>query len=148
MHVAEWMSQPVISICPQDSLQEAAARMRQHRIRHLPVLQQGRLVGMLSERDVQSALPSPATTLSLGEVRFYLTRIRVADVMTRQVVVLSPTTSLAEAARLIRHKKLGALPVLAGQDVVGIVTTTDLLEFLSALLKDEETRQGAYAGRA
>jgi acetoin utilization protein AcuB len=141
MHVSEWMTQPVISIKPEDSLQEAEARMRQYRLQHLPVLCQGTLVGLLSDRDLQSALPSPATTLSIGEIRFYLARIQVAHVMTRRAIAVAPQTPLAEAARLMRARKLEALPVVEAEQVVGILTTTDLLEFLGVLLQHEENHE-------
>lgn len=74
MRVRDWMTGPVLSVRPEESLHDAEALMRQHRIRHLPVLYQGTLVGILSDRDLQSALPSPTTTLSVGEIRFYLAR--------------------------------------------------------------------------
>jgi len=143
MRVRDWMTEPVMSVRLEESLRDAEALMRQHRIRHLLVLHRGTLVGILSDRDLQSALPSPTTTLSVGEIRFYLTSIQVAQVMTRQVVTITPQMPLAEAARLMRNRKLEALPVVEGGQVVGILTTTDLMESLSVLLQQEEQRQYA-----
>src|SRR5207247_2079630 len=88
---------------------DAEALMRQHRIRHLPVLYRGTLVGILSDRDLQSALPSPTTTLSMGEIRFYLARLQVSQVMTRQVLTITPQMPLAEATRLMARQKAGGL---------------------------------------
>jgi acetoin utilization protein AcuB len=138
MRVCEWMTEPVISIKPEDSLQDAEALMRQYRIRHLPVVQRGALVGIVSDRDIQSALPSPATALSVGEIRFYLASLHVVHVMTRQVVTVTPHTFLAEAVRLLCQRRLGALPVLDQGAVVGILTTTDLMKSLRVLLQEEE----------
>lgn len=143
MRVQAWMTEPVITVRPEESLSEAEALMRQYCLRHLPVVQRGALVGLLSDRDLQSALPSPATTLSVGEIRFYLASLHVSQVMTRHVVTVTPQTPLVEAARLMLHRKLGALPVVQGGQVVGMLTTTNLMESLHVLLQQEEERHYA-----
>jgi acetoin utilization protein AcuB len=143
MRVRDWMTGPVRSVRPEENLHDAEALMRQYYIRHLPVLYRGTLVGILSDRDLQSALPSPTTTLSVGEIRFYLARLQVSQVMTRQVLTITPQMPLAEATRLVHDRKLGALPVIAGGQVVGILTTTDLMEALGVLLQQAEKHQYA-----
>lgn len=97
-------------------------------------------MGLLSDRDLQTALLSPATTLSVGEIRFYLASIRVSQVMTHQVVTVTPQTPLVDAARLMHQRKLSALSVVPCGQVVGILTTTDLLESLHMLLQQEDKR--------
>ena len=106
--------------------------MRRHRIDHLPVVERGALVGIVTATDLDAAAPSAATTLTVREVRDRLSRIPVSQAMTRDVIAVAPETPLAEAARLMRDRDLGALPVVRGDEVVGILTVSDLLAELQA----------------
>jgi acetoin utilization protein AcuB len=107
-------------------------------VRHLPVVQGGRLVGLVTDRDLNAAYPSPATSLSIAEIQAAWGQIPVAAVMRRQVIAVAPRTPLAKAARLMRDHKLEALPVLKGGEVVGIVTVNDLLEALEILVNQAQ----------
>lgn len=122
----------IVTVSPAESLAAAAELMRRHRIDHLPVVERGALVGIVTATDLDAAAPSAATTLTVREVRDRLSRIPVSQAMTRDVIAVAPETPLAEAARLMRDRDLGALPVVRGDEVVGILTVSDLLAELQA----------------
>ena len=122
------MTPTPISVSPSTPVDEARALMQQHRIRHLPVLDQGRLVGIVSDRDIRLVLPSPATSLSVHEIGYLLTRLTVAEIMTRGPLTIAPERPITEAARRMLAHKVGALPVVADGQLVGIVTRTNLLQ--------------------
>ena len=126
--VRELMTPTPISVSPNTPVDEARALMQQHRIRHLPVLDNERLVGMISDRDIRLVLPSPATSLSVYEIGYLLTRLTVAEIMTRFPITIAPDRPVTEAVRRMLANKVGALPVVAEGKVVGIVTRTNLLQ--------------------
>ena len=126
--VQDLMTPTPISVSPNTPVDEARVLMQQHRIRHLPVLDHGHLVGMVSDRDVRLALPSPATSLSVYEIGYLLTRLTVAEIMTRCPLTIAPECPITEAVRRMLANKVGALPVVAGGELVGIVTRTNLLQ--------------------
>jgi acetoin utilization protein AcuB len=113
--------------------------MRTEHIRRAPVVDgRGRLVGMVSERDLLHASPSEATSLSIWEIHYLLSKITVERVMARQVVTISEQTPIEEAARIMADNRLGGLPVLRDGEVVGIVTETDLFKVFLELLGARE----------
>jgi acetoin utilization protein AcuB len=121
------MSASPLTITPGDSVQAARTLMQQRQIRHLPVLEDGRLVGMVTDRDIRLVLPSPATSLAVQELNYLLARLTVGEMMTRFVVTTTPQSPVTEAAgRMLRHR-IGALPVVEGRRVVGILTRSDIL---------------------
>ena len=127
LRVGDIMSVCPVTIAPSTSVHEAQALMQQRKIRHLPVLQDGRLVGMISDRDIRLALPSPATSLYVWEIRHLLDKLTVSEVMTYFVMTTAPDCPVTEAVgRLLGHK-VGALPVIEDRRVVGILTRTDIL---------------------
>ena len=127
LRVGDIMAISPVTIAPSTSVQAAQALMQQRQIRHLPVLQDGRLVGMISDRDIRLALPSPATSLTVWEIRYLLDQLTVGEVMTYFVMTTAPDCPVTEAVgRMLRHK-VGALPVVEGREVVGILTRTDVL---------------------
>jgi len=134
MLVREKMRRSVITINPDQSLLVARERMRKHGIRRLPVLRDGQLVGIVTDRDVRQAWASPATALSTHELLYLLDKVRVEQIMTPHVVTVKPETPLVEAARLLYARRIGGLPVVEGKTVVGILSETDLLETLIELL--------------
>jgi acetoin utilization protein AcuB len=127
MLVRDKMSRDVITITPDQSLRMARERLSKHGVRRLPVVRDGKLVGIVTDRDVRQAWASPATSLSTHELLYLLDRVTVAEVMTPQPLAVTPETSLVEAARLLHNRKIGGLPVVEGGTVVGIITETDLL---------------------
>jgi acetoin utilization protein AcuB len=139
MNVEKRMSHPVITIKPDVPIHDALKLMRKESIRRLPVInEQGQMVGIVSEMDILHAEPSDATSLSVWELNYLLSRISVRDVMTHDVVSVSADTPIEEAARIMADTKIGGLPVLQDGDVVGIITETDLFKVFLELLGARE----------
>lgn len=136
MLVAERMSRQPVTVPPDLPLPEALRLMREKRVRRLPVVDEaGRLLGIVSEKDLLYAAPSPATTLSIYEMQYLLTRIIVKDVMTSGVITVRESNTLEEAARLMVQHKIGGLPVVDDADkLIGIITETDLFKAFLELL--------------
>jgi acetoin utilization protein AcuB len=127
LRVGDIMSVSPVTITPSTSVHAAQALMQQRKIRHLPVLKEGRLVGMISDRDIRLVLPSPATSLSVWEIRHLLDKLTVGEVMTYFVMTTTPDCSVTEAVGRMLGHKVGALPVVEDGQVVGILTRTDVL---------------------
>ena len=127
MTVTELMTPSPITTGPDTPVLEARQLMIQKRIRHLLVAEGGKLLGIVTDRDIRLNLPSPATSLSVWEVNYLLARMTVESAMTTSVVVISPRHDAKEAASLMLDHKIGALPVVDGGRLVGIITETDLL---------------------
>ncbi len=136
MLVAERMSRQPVAVSPDLPLPEALRLMREKRVRRLPIVDEnGRLVGIVSEKDLLYAAPSPATTLSLYEMQYLLTRITVKDVMTSDVITVRESNTIEEAARLMVQHKIGGLPVVDDiGKLIGIITETDLFRTFLELL--------------
>ena len=127
MLVQDVMQTKLFTVTPDTTLPEAVRLTGQRGIRHLPVLDQDRLVGMLSDRDLKRAMASPATSLEAHELRYLLDGLRVGEIMTRAVITIGPTSPIEDAARLMVLEKIGALPVTDGDRLIGLVTETDVL---------------------
>ena len=127
--VGGWMTEDPVTMTPDRPVIEAYALMAEHEVRHIPVVERGRLVGIISDRDLHRASP-------LGKAREpgdvgHLFTTPVAEIMTRsEIRTVAPATPLGEAARQLVHAKVSSLPVLAGDRLVGIITTQDLLRAL------------------
>ena len=133
MRVREVMTREVFTMSPSTSVADACLEMGRRQIRHLLVTDEyGLLVGIVTDRDIRSNMPSPATSLSVWEISYLLARLTLAQVMSPSVIVVDPDRDVREAARIMIDHKIGALPVLEGRDIVGIVSTTDLLRALAA----------------
>ena len=127
MRVRELMTGAPITVSPATDVVEARKRMIAERIRHLIVLEGTELVGIVTDRDIRLNLPSQATSLSVWEVNYLLARLTVGTVMTKGVIVIGPDREAYDAARLMLEHKIGALPVVDGGRLVGIITETDIL---------------------
>ena len=134
MFVGERMSRPVISVSPDAPIHEVLAMFRKEHIRRAPVMKTGKLVGIVSERDLLNASPSSATTLSVWELNYLISKVTVKDVMSRKVITVDQDTPIEEAARIMADKKIGGLPVTSGGKVVGMITETDLFKVLLELM--------------
>lgn len=138
MLVGERMSQPVISVSPETPIHDALAMFKKEHIRRAPVIQDGKMVGIVTETDLLNASPSPVSTLSVWEMNYLLSKVTVNQVMSRQVISVAKDTPIEEAARILADNKLGGLPVLDGGNVVGIITETDLFKVFLELMGARE----------
>jgi len=134
MLVGERMSHPVITVSPDVTISDALAMMKRDHIRRAPVVKNGKLAGIISDKDLLNASPSPVTSLSIWEMNYLLSKVTVKDVMTKTVLTVSEATPIEEAARIMADNKIGGLPVMRGDDVVGIITETDLFKIFLVLL--------------
>jgi acetoin utilization protein AcuB len=129
------MSHPVITVQPHIPAQEALALMKKEKVSRFPVVdKRGHMVGLVSQGDLLNASPSDATSLSMWEINYLMSKITVEKVMTRQVITITEDTPLEEAARIMADKQIGGLPVVRGEQVVGIITETDLFKIFLELL--------------
>jgi acetoin utilization protein AcuB len=148
------MSREIVTLLPDETAATALALCRERRIRHLPVLREGFLVGIVSDRDLRSATPAlgdPARAAALQKVL-------VEDVMATEVVSVHPDDPIEQAANTMRERRIGCLPVLDGDELVGIVTASDVMDALVYLVGAHEPgsrmevaipdRPGTLAGAA
>ncbi len=138
MLVGERMSFPVITITPDMHIIDALNLMKRERIRRTPVIKDGKLIGIVSDKDLLNASPSPATSLSVWEINYLLSKITVGEVMTKDVFFVTADTPIEEAARIMADNKIGGLPVIRGEHVVGIITETDLFKVFLELMGARE----------
>jgi acetoin utilization protein AcuB len=134
--VRQFMTAPVTSLPPTAPLLEAGLLLRAGRIRHIPIIDQGQLVGILSDRDIQRCTPSMLTRVSADEYNAIFENTPVSRVMTREPQHVSPDTPLLTVAELLRAHKVGCLPVVENGQVVGIITKDDMLAALVRLLEE------------
>jgi acetoin utilization protein AcuB len=127
MKVRELMTGAPITVSPDTPVFDARQTMIKERIRHLLVVEADRLVGIVTDRDIRLNLPSQATSLSMWEVNYLLAKLTVSKVMTTSVIIIGPDQEATDAARLMLEHKIGALPVLDGSRLIGILTETDVL---------------------
>ena len=130
MFVRDRMSSPVVTVTPDRPFQDALKLMRDHRCRRLPVVnKRGKLVGIVSERDLLYVSPSPATSLSIWEITYLLSKIQVRKIMTKEVITTTPDTPIEDAAHSMADNKIGGLPVVDERNrVVGVITETDIFK--------------------
>jgi acetoin utilization protein AcuB len=128
--VRDRMSSPAVTITPGTPFQDALKLMRDCQFRRLPVVgEEGKLVGIVSERDLLHAAPSPATSLSIWELTYLLSKIEVREIMTEDVIITTPDTPIEDAAHLMAANKVGGLPVVDEHNcVVGVITETDIFK--------------------
>lgn len=132
MLIKDWMSTSVATVGPDESMMKASKLMKDKAIRRLPVVDdKGKLIGIVSDRDIKEASPSKATTLDVHELYYLLSEIKVKDIMTKNPVRLKPDDSVEKAAVLLSDRKLGGLPIVDDDDkVLGIITEKDLFDIL------------------
>jgi acetoin utilization protein AcuB len=139
MLVGERMNHPVITVSQAMSVIDALNFMRKEKIRRAPVVKDGRMVGIVSENDLMNASPSPATSLSVWEVNYLISKITVKEIMKKNVITVKEDTPIEEAARIMADNKIGALPVLRDTNIVGIITETDLFKIFLELMGARES---------
>jgi acetoin utilization protein AcuB len=138
MLVGERMSHPIISMAPDMPVHDALNMFKRERIRRAPVVKEGKMVGIVSDKDLLNASPSPASSLSVWEMNYLLSKITVSEVMTKKVITVAEDTPIEEAARIMADNKIGGLPVMRDSHVVGIITETDLFKVFLELMGARE----------
>jgi acetoin utilization protein AcuB len=132
MFVSKWMTPTVITIDEKESLGAALRLMKRHRIRRLPVVSGGKLVGIISDRDLKGVLPSKATALDIWELHGLIDQLRISDIMTKNVITTTPDATIERVALTMMEKKIEGLPVLdAKGNLIGIVTEGDIFRALT-----------------
>ncbi len=139
MLVKDRMSRHPITITEDTPINEALRKMQQENVRRFPVLnKEGKMVGIVLEKELLYASPSPATSLSVFELHYLLSKITVKEVMTRDVITVDENCPLEEAARIMADNQIGGLPVMRDDRLVGIITETDLFKIFLELLGARE----------
>lgn len=140
MFVREKMSSPAVTIPPEMPFQDALRLMREKKFRRLPVVNaKGKLIGIVSERDLLYAEPSPASSLSVWELNYLLSQLLVKELMTKDVISTTPDTPIEAAAEIMAQRKIGGLPVVDEENrVVGVITETDIFKAFVEMLATEE----------
>jgi acetoin utilization protein AcuB len=140
MFVKDRMTQHPITVHEDTPISKALELMRRENVRRFPVIDDdGKMVGIVLEKDLLYASPSPATTLSLFEIHTLLAKVTVGSVMTRDVITISEEAPLEEAARIMADNDIGGLPVMRGDRLVGIITETDIFKTFLELLGGRTT---------
>ena len=144
MKISKLMTRKLLTVSPEDTVETAVQCLRQRGVRHLLVLDQGELVGILSDRDIKRALQPEQTkkkkVLGLGGLYFLLEPILVREIMTKDPLTIDPGTTAQEAAAIMIKNKFGALPVAKNGRLLGILTETDLLRTI-ATMPEKPTRK-------
>jgi len=135
MKVRDVYTRGAIVVDPNTSAPQARKVMEEHKIRRLPVVDGGKLVGIVTLTDLLKAAPSPATSLSVWELHYLLDRVKVSEIMTKDVVTTTPDADLREVARVMADRKIGGLPVVEDGQVVGMITESDVFRALVKLLE-------------
>ena len=130
MPVSEWMTKKVLTVEVFDSIGLARRLMAKHRVNQLPVLDDGRLVGIVTDRDIRDAYPTSMVIDRAKEIDRFAESYTVEEVMSYNVLTVKPTTPLMSAVKLLRRHRIGSLPVVEKGKLVGIITRSDVLDFV------------------
>ena len=134
MLVKNWMSKTVITVDVNDSMHDAMKLLKEHNIRMLPVMEEGELVGIITDRDIKRASASDATTLEIHELTYLMIRIKAIDVMNKDPITVRFDHTVEETAEVLLNNKISGAPVVGDKgNVVGIITQTDLFRALISL---------------
>jgi acetoin utilization protein AcuB len=134
MRVSRFMQRNVITIPSSTLANDAQKLMQQNDIRRLPVVDDGKLVGIITRSRLRDAAPSAATSLSVWEMNYLISKITVKELMEKSLLTTSPQATIEEAAATMAEHRIGAMPVLEGGKLVGIITATDLFRLLIDVL--------------
>lgn len=130
MFVSKWMTKKVITIGLDEGVTDVIRIMREKKIKHLPVVEGERLVGIISDRDIKEYCPSKATTLDVYELHYLLAKTKVKEVMKTEVITTSPDTPVEEAAMIMHDRNIGCLPVMEDKRLAGIISDMDIFRVL------------------
>jgi len=139
MQVSQRMTKNPITVSPETPVPEAREKMKKENVHRLPVIDKNnKLIGVITEKDILYASPSKATTLDVYEISSLLSKLQVHTVMTKEIISVTPETTLEEAARLIADNKIGGLPVIDKKILVGVITESDLFHVFLELFGARE----------
>jgi acetoin utilization protein AcuB len=141
MFVADWMTRQVITVEPEESVLRAMHIMRDHGIKHLPVVKDGHLMGVISDRDIKAYCPSKATSLDVFEINYLLSKAAVHEAMGTRLLTIAPEAPVEEAAMMMLDGNIGCLPVVAGKALAGIISDRDIFR---ALVDISGVRHGGH----
>jgi acetoin utilization protein AcuB len=130
MFVSDWMTKQVVTVVPGDSVSHALHAMREKGFKHLPVVRDGAVLGVISDRDIKRFCPSSATSLDIHEINYLLAKAKVKDAMGKHLVTTTADTPVEQAALVLFEKSIGCLPVVDGDVLVGILTDRDIFRAL------------------
>jgi acetoin utilization protein AcuB len=147
MNVRNIMSKNVVSINENTLVDDAKKIMEAWRIRRLPVMKKDKLIGLVTKHMMLKAEPSPATSLSIYELRYILAKMTVKEIMVKNPVTVSPDMPVEEALRLGEEKRHGAFPVVANKRLIGIVTESDVVKLASKIVKVQDKVKGIKADK-
>ncbi len=142
MRIRDMMTRNPITVDSKTMVLDAQKIMQENNIRRLPVVEKGKLVGIITKHDLLEASPSPATSLSIHELNYLLSKMVVKDIMKKNPLTLTPDTPFEEALKIGQEKKIGSFPVMENGKLVGIATESDIVRFLTRALgiKEEGSR--------
>jgi acetoin utilization protein AcuB len=135
MNVRDCMKSPVFTVTPDTLIDTALETMREKHVRRLPVVENGKLVGLVTRHIIGEAMPSSPAPLTLWGIHYQLARMKVRDVMITDVIVVRPDDTIKEVVALSEKHQIGTFPVVDDNgNLVGILTNTDLLHIMAKLL--------------
>ena len=142
MFVRNRMTTKVVTVAPDQTVPDVQGILTLYNLKHLPVVEGERVVGVLSRVDLANASPSTASTLDAGELSYLLAKIKVRDIMSKKLITATPNMLLEEAATLMRAKRVSFLPVVEGERLVGVITESNVFDAFIEILgfKDKGTR--------
>jgi acetoin utilization protein AcuB len=138
MLVKKKMNRDLVTVSKDDPMTLAKKILKENKIRHLPVVDGKKLIGLVTNMDIRKAEASPATSLEVRELNYLLDRIKVSEIMTRKVITISPEHSVEDAATILQEKKIGCLPVVENGNLVGMLTENDVMQFVIEVMGMEE----------
>ena len=130
VRVADWMTEEVLAVETFDSIAIARQLMAKHRVNQLPVLDNNHLVGIVTDRDIRDAYPTSMMINRGEEIDRFAAKVTVEEAMTRDIFIVRPETPLTTAVGLLRRHRIGSLPVVQNKNLVGIITRSDILDFV------------------
>lgn len=130
MFVSHWMTRMVFTVSLDDSISDVISLMKEKGIKHIPVLKDEKLKGIISDRDIKEYTPSKATTLDIFELHYLLAKTKVKEIMRNKVITTTPNTPIEEAAMVMHDQNVGCLPVLENGRLVGIISDRDIYRVL------------------
>ncbi len=129
--VIHWMSTNLVTIEPRTTLPEAYKLMKRFGIRRLPVMDFGKLVGIVTLGDIREARPSQVTSLSIYELNYLLSQLKIERIMTPQPITISSEATIGQAAKLMYDHKIGCLPVMEADRLIGLITESDIFRVIA-----------------